>query len=475
MKISIACLSPAGRLGVGLLLASLAFPVAAQERPVAFVNAVVHPVAGGGKDVPPIERGYVVVQGGKIKDVGAMPASFTPPAGATVIDCAGKTIIPGLVDTHNHIGGIGAADSSATIQPGVRVSDSVNPFDSGFRRAVSGGLTTLNIMPGSGHLLSGQTIYVKLRMKDGKPARTVEDLAVRALEDDTRGWKAGEIMGGIKMANGTNPMRDPPFAGTRGKAAAMVREQYIKAQEYREKWEQYDAKVAAAKDDEARAKVQRPAVDLNMEALGEVLKGKRIVHHHTHRADDIATVLRLARDFRYRVVLHHVSEAWKVAEEIKKAQDEGIVLGCSVILIDSPGGKLEAADLIMRTGAALQAAGAQFSYHTDDWITDVRLFLRMAALGVRNGVTEAMAIRSLTLSGAEQLDLQSRVGSLEPGKDADLVVLSGKPFSVYTKVEQTWVEGQKVFDRSIPEHRLYQTGGYGAGHDQQPYFCCYGQ
>lgn len=437
------------------LAAWIAPPAPAQTEPVAIVGARVIPVTG-----PEIERGVLVVRGGKIVAVG--PVGSTPvPEGATRIDAAGKVVMPGLVDTHSHIGGVAGADGSATIQAAVRVLDSINPFDSGFRRAVAGGVTTLNIMPGSGHLLSGQTIYVKLRGRldaEGRPAgaRTIEDLMIR----DER----GVAMGGIKMANGTNPMRGPPFAGTRGKAAAMVREQFIRAQEYRRK-------VQEAGGDPKKM----PARDLALEALVDVLDRKTIVHHHTHRADDIATVLRMQREFGFRVVLHHVSEAWKVPEEIFENQKAGGVIGCSVILVDSPGGKLEAVNLDFGTAPTLEKAGVQFSYHTDDWITDSRLFLRMAALGVRAGLSREGALRALTLSGAEQMDLQGRTGSLEAGKDADFIVLSGDPFSVYTKVEQTWVEGQKVFDRSIPEDRLHAVGGFGAGRDQEPYFCCFGQ
>lgn len=193
-----------------------------------------------------------------------------------------------------------------------------------------------------------------------------------------------------------------------------------------------------------------------------------MVHHHTHRHDDIMTVLRLAREFGYRVVLHHVSEGWKVAEQIAAAE-----VPCSIILLDSPGGKLEAIDLIFTTGGVLERAGVAVAFHTDDGITDSRLFLRMAALGVRAGMSRGAALEAVTLAGARMLDLQDRIGSLRPGKDADFVVLSGDPFSVYTQVLETWVEGVKVFDRSDPKDRLYAVGGYGAGHGQTPYHCCF--
>jgi imidazolonepropionase-like amidohydrolase len=439
-------------------------PAVTSGETLVFANARVIPIESGGKAAPEIEKGYVVVEDGKIKQVGS--GEFRG-SGATVIDCAGKWIIPGLVDTHSHVGGIGGADNSATIQPSVRVADSLNPFDSGYRRVTAGGLTTLNVMSGSGHLLSGQTVYLKMRMFDGKPAKRVEDLAYR----DER----GNLLGGIKMANGTNSLREPPFSGTRGKSAAMVREAYIRAQEYQKKWKDYDAKAAAAKPVVENAKLTPPARDLGMDALVEVLEGKRIVHHHTHRADDIITVLRIAKEFGYKVVLHHTSEAWKVPQEIAAAQKEGIVLGCSIIQIDSPGGKLEAADKSFATGGVLERAGVRVGHHTDDWINDSRLFLRCAAIGVRGGMSREAALRGLTLSGAEMLGLEKQVGSLEPGKDADLVILSGDPFSVYTHVEQTWVEGRKVFDRANPKDKLHAVGGFGAGRDQEPYFCCFGE
>lgn len=428
-----------------MLACSWSIRAVAQETPLAITNAHLITVAG-----PEIERGTLVVHQGVITSVGPSDRVVIP-TGATVIDAAGKVVMPGIVDTHIHIGGIGGADGSGTIQPEVRVFDSINPLDSGFRRAVAGGLTTINIMPGSGHLLSGQTIYVKLR-----GGKTVEELWIRPKDAPD-----APPMGGIKMANGTNSLRDPPFSGTRGKSAAMVRERYIKAQEY------------GTKKDRAGADAEKqPDRDLANEALLEVLAGTRIVQHHTHRADDIMTVLRLQKEFGFRVVLHHVSEAWKIADEIKKAQDEGKVLGCSVIIVDSPGGKLEAANMSLETCAVLEKAGVNVCIHSDDWINDCRFLRREAALAVRFGMTREGALRALTLAGARMMDLGDRVGSLEAGKDADFIILSGDPLSVYTKVEQTYVEGRKVFDLSDPKDRLFATGGFGAGRDQEPYLCC---
>jgi imidazolonepropionase-like amidohydrolase len=397
---------------------------------VAFTNARIIPIGA-----PELERGTLLISEGRIAAVGPA-ASVQVPPGAQRIDLGGKVLMPGLVDTHSHIGGVAGADGSAPIQPDVRVLDAFDVRSSSIRRAQAGGITTVNVMPGSGHLLSGQTLYVKLR---GGPA--IDDFLI-TLED-------GRPAGGIKMANGTNSLRPAaagPFPGTRARSASLAREQFVKAIEYRDK-------LRRAGDDQEK----RPARDLAMEALVEVLEGRRTVHFHTHRHDDILTVLRLAKEFGFTPVIQHATESWKVAEQIAAAGAP-----CSVIVIDSPGGKLEAVDLSMKTGAVLEKAGVVTAFHTDDWITDSRLFLRSAALAVRAGMSREKALEAVTIAGARMLRLDGRVGSLAPGKDADFIVLSGDPLSVYTRVEQTWIEGRTVFDLSNPADRLHAVGGYGA-------------
>ena len=432
-------LGPAVPLLVLVLLGLFAAPVLSQENPIAFRGAKIFTVAGD-----PIEDGVMVVEKGHITAVGPS-ASTSIPAGAKVFELAGKTIMPGLVCTHSHIGSVDLADRSAPIQPELRVLDSINVRDSTLQKAQAGGITTANVMPGSGLLVGGQTLYLKLR--DGN---SVEALLIK---DDQE-----HAAGGLKMANGTNSRGDPPFPGSRGKSAALVRERFIQAQEYRDK-------LARAGDDLEK----RPARDLGLESLVEALAGTRIVHHHTHRHDDILTVLRLKQEFGFRVVLHHVSDAWKVADEIAAAK-----VPCSIIMIDSPGGKLEARDLDWRNGAVLEQRGVTVAFHTDDPITDSRWLLRSAALAVRAGMTRAGALRGVTLAGAQMLDLDRRIGSLEPGKDADFVVLSGDPLSVYSHVLETWVEGIKVFDRSDPKDHLWAVGGYGAGTPRALHLCCFG-
>lgn len=398
-----------------------------QSTPQAFTGAQIIPISG-----EPINNGVLIVQDGKITAIGDENTRI--PRRAEVHDASGKVIMPGLVDTHSHIGDGDGGDRSATLHPDVRIMDSIDPRSPSFKRALAGGITSVNIMPGSGHLMSGQTVYLKLR-----DANVIEDMLLYTDDEKT-------IYGGLKMANGTNPRGNPPSPGTRAKAASMVRELYIKAQEYQ-------AKIEAADGDESKM----PPRDIGMETLVEVLEGKRIVHNHTHKHQDILTAMRLAEEFDYRLVLQHVSEAWKVADEIANSEN---VLGASIITLDSFGGKVEAAEIKNSNGKYLEDAGALVGFHTDDGITDSRMFLRHAALGIQEGMSRDEALRAVTIANAVMMDIDDRIGTLEEGKDADFIILDGDPFSVYTHVQQTWIEGKKVWDRSNEEDRKYATGGY---------------
>jgi imidazolonepropionase-like amidohydrolase len=306
--------------------------------------------------------------------------------------------------------------------------DSINPRDASIAKARAGGVTTANVMPGSGFLMSGQTFYMKLR--DGS---TIEDIAYF--------FPDGAVMGGMKMANGTNSIRDVPgFPGTRAKSAALLRAALADARPY------------------CGGKERATKPDLGKEALCEVLSGRRLVHFHTHRADDIMTVLRLQREFGFKVLIQHGMEAWKVAAELAAA---GVPV--SGIVVDSPGGKLEAMESRLETPGLLEKAGVLTSLHSDDGIIDSRMLFRSAALAVRAGLSREGALRALTINGARQLGLDGRVGSLERGKDADFLILSGDPLSTYSHVLETWVEGAKLFDRRSEKGKLLAEGGYGAG------------
>lgn len=392
---------------------------------------------------PPIADGVLVIQGGKILAIGKAGAVAVP-EGADVRDVTGLVIMPGIVDTHSHIGGI-MNERSGPVQAELRVLDSIDPRDGGFRRALAGGITTVNIMPGSGNVFGGQTVYLKLRRSDD-----VADLYIRGAD--------GRPTGGLKMANGTNPIGTAPYPTTRAKTASIARAEFIKAREYAEK-------IARAGDDASKL----PARDLSLETLAEVLAGKRVIHHHTHRQDDILTVLRLREEFGFKVVLQHVSEGWIVADQIARAG-----VPCSIIDVDSPGGKLETRNVDWKSGAILDKAGVLVAFHTDDPIVDSRFLIRSAALAIRAGMDRDAALRALTINPARMLDLGERLGSLEPGKDADLVILNGDPFSVYSQVQETWVEGRRVFELSNPDDRLYAVGGEGAGGRGPAHLCCFG-
>jgi imidazolonepropionase-like amidohydrolase len=408
----------------------------AKDLPLVYRGARIYTGSG-----PVIERGVLVVQHGKILMVGP-DEEFQMPANAVVHDLTGKTIIPGLVDTHSHIGifgrpGVGASadgnEMTGPVQPGLRALDAVNPDDPGIRMALAGGVTTANIMPGSGNAIGGQTLYVKLR------GAVVE--AMRLL--------TGVVLGGIKFANGENvkgaytKKGQAPF--TRMKTAALQREQLVKARAYKQQWDAFK-----------QGKIKTPPErDLAMESLVEVLERKRTVHFHCHRADDIMTAVRLAEEFGFELVLQHCTEGYRIAEELAK---RGIAV--SLTLIDSPGGKPEVIGLLEETAALLHKAGVKVAINTDDFITESRFFLRTGAIAVRGGLSEEVALKALTLHGAQMLHLEDRCGSLEKGKDADFVVLSGRPFSIYTQVLETHVEGVKVFDRARNEDWCYQTGGF---------------
>jgi imidazolonepropionase-like amidohydrolase len=410
--------------------------------PKAFVGATLYTISG-----EVLVDGVFLVRDGKFEAVGKR-SEVVIPDGAEVIDVSGKAIMPGIVDTHSHLGVYARPSVEANsdgnemtgpMQSFVRATDSIWPGDPGFKMARAGGITTINIMPGSGNVMGGQTAYVKNR------GRTVEEMLIKGDQ---------HFRYGMKMANGENPKRiygkrnETP--STRMGIAGLQRNRFLKAQEYMKKWEMYEKNLA--KDPDA----EKPDRDLDLEPVVEILQKKRPVHFHSHRADDIMTAMRLADEFGFRLILHHVTEAYKVVDEIAKRK-----VPCSLILLESPGGKHEAVNLTFENGGLLEKAGVKTCFHSDDPVIDSRFLIRCAALAVREGMSEPEALKALTLNAAEMIDLGDRIGSIEPGKDADFIVLSGHPFSVYTRVLQTYIEGENIFDFSDPEDRIYATGGFG--------------
>jgi imidazolonepropionase-like amidohydrolase len=391
------------------------------------------------------DPGTIVITGGKIVTVGPTD-KIAIPKGAVVREMRGRTIIPGLVDTHSHLGvasrplvpaNSDGNEMTGPVQAIVRALDSINPFDPGIHMARAGGVTTANIMPGSGNVIGGQTIYVKLR------GYSPEQM-----------WIASaDVLGGLKMANGENPKRSygsrGKAPGTRMKIAALQRAEFIKAQAYTKKWDAYRKKKAAGEE------VDMPDRDLAMEPLVEVLQRKRTVHFHTHRADDILTVLRLKKEFGFELLIQHGTEAYKVLDEIAAA---GVPV--SMTIVDSPGGKAEVVEFVEQCGRELAAKGVKVIVNTDDPVTESRFFLRTTAIAVRGGLPEDIALKAITIHPAEVMHLDHRLGSLEKGKDADFVILSGAPFSAYTRVLETWIDGKREFNLADENDRLYQTGGF---------------
>jgi len=434
------------RLALPLLLFPLGLLVALGQKPelaeppsdfksVAFINATIYTGVGE----KPIEKATLWIRDGKIVEAGP-GAGIKLPANFQTIDLKGAVIIPGLVDTHSHIGlwskpsvpaNSDGNEMSGPVQSAVRALDSIDPNDPGIRMATAGGITTANIMPGSGNVIGGQTLYAKLRGK------SVEEMQIFG---DIKGVK---ILGGLKMANGENPKGygknkgQAPF--TRMKVAALQREQFVKAKEYLEKM----------KGD------KKPDRDLALEPLVEVLEKKRTVHFHCHRADDLMTAIRIAEEFGFELVLQHATEGYRVAEVLAKKK-----IPVSLTLIDSPGGKAETMGLLEENAAILDKAGVPVCINTDAAITESRFFLRTGSMAVRGGMSEAAALRALTITPAKIMHLDDRIGSLEKGKDADFVVLNGAPFSVYTKVQQTWIDGRKVFDSGLAYDSSLRDGGF---------------
>src|ERR1019366_3103070 len=278
------------------------------------------------------------------------------PANAKIHDMTGKVIIPGLVDTHSHIGIFGRLGASGDgnemtgpVQPGLRAIDAINPHDPGIRMALAGGVTVANIMPGSGNAIGGQTLYVRLK------GTVVEAMRIMA----------GRVLGGIKFANGENPKGayggKGQAPGTRMKIAALQRETLTKAQNYKRQWDSYNKAKADGKQ------ATPPERDINMDPLVEVLEKKRTVHFHCHRADDIMTAVRLSEEFGFELVLQHCTEGYLIAQELAK---RGISV--SLTLIDSPGGKPEVMGLLEENAAILTKAGVKVAINTDDFITESR-------------------------------------------------------------------------------------------------------
>lgn len=398
------------------------------SRPTLIRNVTILTAAG-----PAIRNGSVLMRDGKIAEVGATVAA---PADALVIEGAGKYVTPGIVDTHSHIGAGGVPGDNGTqtndineatnpVTAQVWVEHSVWPQDAQFPRSLAGGVTTIQVLPGSANLIGGRSAVLKI-----VPSRTVQ------------GMKFPGAPYGLKMACGENPKRVYAARGpsTRMGNVAGYRAAWILAEAYRRRWDRWNARH----DGEA------PTRDLGLETLAEVLRGNILVHNHCYRADEMAQMIDVAREFGYKIrSFHHGVEAYKIADLLARDSISASVWA------DWGGFKLEAADGVRGNMALLNRAGVRTIMHSDDPQGEQRLNQEAAkamAEGNRIGVpvSEDDAIKWMTINPAWALGLDDRIGSIQLGKNADVVLWSGNPFSVYSRAEKVWIDGAMLFDRLDP-------------------------
>ncbi|HEY0671897.1 MAG TPA: amidohydrolase [Longimicrobiales bacterium] len=384
---------------------------------------------------PTIQRGSLLMRDGKIEAVGP---NITPPSDAQVIDANGKWVTPGIIDTHSHLG-VYAAPGLAANSDGNELTDPVTaqvwaehsiwPQDPQFALALAGGITSLQILPGSGNLIGGRGV-------------TVKNLAARSVQ----AMKFPGAPHGLKMACGENPER---VYGGRGRAPATnmgnvagYRAAWIRAAKYRDQWKKWRSDGADAS--------KRPDRDLQLETLAGVLNGEILVQNHCYRADEMMQMIDIAREFGYKITsFHHAVESYKIRDVLAK---EGI---CSSMWADWWGFKLEAYDGIKENISLVHEAGACAIVHSDDPQGIQRLNQEAAkamTAGRQQGInlTREDAITWITLNPAKALGIDQWTGSLAPGKMADVVIWNGDPFSVYAKAEKVYIDGALVYDRSDP-------------------------
>ena len=393
-------------------------------------NATILTAAG-----PAIERGSILLRNGKVAAVGQ---TITAPPDALVIDASGKWVTPGVIDTHSHLG-VYAAPGIESLQDGneatspntaeVSAEHSLWPQDPQFDLALAGGITTLQLLPGSANLFGGRGITVK-----NVPSRTAE------------GMKFPGAPYALKMACGENPKR---VYGSRNSApqtrmgnVAGYRRAWQAASEYRESFRRWKA---AGSDPE-----KRPARNLQLETLVGVLDGEILVHNHCYRADEMATMINIAREFGYKIAsFHHAVEAYKIRDLLVENNI------CASMWADWWGFKLEAYDGIRENIALVDQAKGCAIVHSDD-ANGIQRLNQEAAKAMRAGleagfkIDRADAVRWLTINPAKALGIDKVTGSLEPGKNADVVIWTADPFSVYSRADRVFIDGALLYDRTDP-------------------------
>ncbi len=392
---------------------------------VAITNATILTASHG-----TIQRGTILIRDGKIAAVGS---DVQVPPGAKIIDGTGRYVTPGIIDAHSHSAAEAINEGTQSITAEVRIEDVLRQDGTSLYRQLAGGTTTLNILHGSANTIGGQNAVVKLRY--GLP---VDSLKFEGAPPGIK-FALGE---NVRQTTRPQPTRYPR---TRMGVEDVLRDAFTRAREYQGEWKKYE--TAKAVFDKARQRGAVPPIpparDLELDALVEVLEGKRLVHCHSYRADEILMMLRVAKDFGFRVAsFQHVLEGYKVADELAAAGSGGSTFA------DNWAYKLEAWDAIPHNAALMAERGVIVTINSDSDERARRLY-QEAAKAIKYGNTsEEEALRMITLNAAKQLGIEKRVGSIDVGKDADIAIFNGHPFAPASRVEMTLIDGRVFFDRA---------------------------
>lgn len=392
---------------------------------VAVTNATILTASHG-----TIEKGTILIRNGKIAAVGK---DIAIPAGAQIIDGNGKYVMPGIIDAHSHSSGEAINEGSRSITAQVRMQDVLREDAIGLYRELAGGVTTLNVLHGSANTIGGQNAVVKIRW--GLP---IDSMLFAGAPPGIK-FALGE---NVRQTNvGNMPGRQPRYPRTRMGVEELLRDAFTRAREYQAEWKTYaDAKATLKK---GQAEPIPPKRDLQLDALVEILEGKRLVHAHSYRSDEILMLLKVAKDFNFRISsLQHVLEGYKIADEIAAAGT-----GASTFA-DNWAYKLEAFDAIPFNAALMAERGVKVTINSDSDERARRLYQEAAKAMKYGGASEEEAIRMITLNAAWQLGIDKLTGSIDVGKDADLAIFNGHPFAPASRVEMTLIDGRVFFDRN---------------------------
>jgi len=407
------------------VLAAAGFAAAAANPPdspvILIQNATVLTVTKG-----TIEHGSVLIKDGKIAEVGS---NVKAPAGAQVIDGTGLYVTPGIIDCHSHIAVDGSVnEGSISVSSIANIAEVLDSDDVSIFRDLAGGVTTANILHGSANSIGGQTIVIKLRW--GQPAQALPfEGAVPGIK-----FALGE---NPKRSNFTIPGRERRYPASRMGVEETIRGAFTEARDYKNAWDAYNKKIAAGEKN-----LTPPRRDLRLEPLVEVLEGKRYVHSHCYREDEILMLLRVAKEFGFKVrTFQHILEGYKVADELAAAG-----VGASTFS-DWWAYKVEAYDAIPYNAALMTKRGVVVSINSDDAEEATHLNQEAAKTMKYGGLSHEEALKLVTINPAIQLGIDKRVGSIEVGKDADLVIYNHDPLSAYAVVQKTLIDGRVLFDR----------------------------